>query len=74
MRSFGVIRFSRVRPGGSWVDLGSLGSIGFALGVVGFAVGVVGFICGCYVHLGSPWVSFGSSGVVEFTRIRPGGR
>ena len=38
------------------------------------ALGVVDFICGCLVHSGAPWGSLGLSGVVGFTRVRPGGR
>ena len=29
---------------------------------------------GCWVHSGVPWGAMGSSGVVGFTRVRPGGR
>ena len=50
-----------------WVHPGSLGSLGFALGVVGF-------IRGHWVDEGAPWRSFSSSGVVVFTRVRPGCR
>ena len=68
------IGFSRVRPGGSWVQPGSLRSLGFALGVVGFALCVVEFIRGSCVHLVSRWVLLDSFRVVGFTRVSPGGR
>ena len=70
----GVIAFIRVRAGGRWVHAGSLGSLGFALGVVWFALVVVRFMSGRWIHLGSPWWSLGSSWVIGFTRISPGGR
>ena len=44
------------------------------LGSLGFALGVDGFIRSRWVHSGSRWGSFSSSGVVVFTRVRPGGR
>ena len=61
--SSGVVAFTR----GSWVHLGSLGSLGFALVVVGF-------IRVRWVHSHSLCWSLCSSGVVSFTRVRPGGR
>ena len=70
----GIVRFNLVRV---WLSLGSSGvvcSLLFALGVVGFALAVVGFTRGRWVHLGFPWGSLCSSGVVWFTRIRPRGR
>ena len=71
--SSGVVEFTRVRPGGRWVHLQSLGpwhSPWKSLGSLGVALRVVGFMRGRWVHSGSPWGSFGSSWVVEFTRIR----
>ena len=77
MGSSEVVAFTRVCPWGRWVHPGSLGSIKFALGFTGF-------IRGRWVHLGSSWVSMGSSvvvgllafamGVVGFTGVRLGGR
>ena len=67
MGSFEVFGFAQVGPWVRWVHAGSLGSLKFALGVTGF-------IQGRWVHLGSPWGSMGSSGVVRFTGVRPGGR
>ena len=62
-----------MRLGGRLVHIGSLGLLGCALRVVGF-------IWGRWVHIGARlgsmgdhWVSLGSSGVVGFTRVRPGG-
>ena len=74
MGSSGVVGFTRVRAGGRWIYSGSLCSLGFALWVVGFALGVVRFMRGLWIHLISLWGSLGSSGVVRFTRVRPGGR
>ena len=54
------------------VHLRSLGSLWFTLGVVEYALVVTGFHRRCWVHLVSPWVSLGSSGLTGFTRIRPG--
>ena len=59
--------FTRVRSAVRSVYPVSLGSLVFALGVVEF-------IQGCWVHIGSPLGSLGSSGVVGFIRVRPGGR
>ena len=51
--SCGVVGFTRVRPGGSWVHPGSLGQQGShwcrsveqgSMGSLAFALGVVGFI------------------------------
>ena len=55
-----------------WVNQGSFGSLGSALGGVGF-MRVFGFIGGRWFHSGAPWGSLGSSGVVGFTPVRPGG-
>ena len=53
MDSCGVVGFTRVRPVGSWVHPGSLGSQGShwgrsvelgSIGSLAFALGVVGFI------------------------------
>ena len=59
------IGFIRVRWVHSCAPSGSLGSFRWALGVVGYFLG-------CWVHSGAPWVSLSSSGVIEFTRVRPG--
>ena len=85
MRSSGVVRFTRVRLGslalgvdvfirGRWIH-SSLpwGSLGF-LGSLKFALGVTGFMRGRWVHSGSSLVPMGSSGVVGFSGVRPGGR
>ena len=48
LRSFLVVVFVRVQPGGRWVHLGPLGSLKFAL------VGG-GFVQGRWVHSGAPW-------------------
>ena len=66
----GFIRGSWIHSGTPWgylVHPGSLGSLRFALGVAGF------FRAG-WVDTGSPLGSMGSSGVVGFTGVRPGGR
>ena len=71
--SSGVVGFTRVRPGVRWVHLQSFGSLAFALEVVGFTRRRPEgrwVHAGGWVHSGSPWGSFGSFGVVEFTRIR----
>ena len=49
----------------------SLGSCG---GSLDCTVAVVGFIRGRWVHWGTPWVSFGLSGVAGLIRVKPGGR
>ena len=56
-----------VRSGGRRVRPVSLGTLGCALGVVGF-------ICGSWFHWETPSGSSGSSGVAEFTGVRPRGR
>ena len=59
-----------MRPGGCCVQPGSLGSPGNARLCVGF-------MRGRWVHpvrhSGTPLASLGSSGVVGFTRVHPGG-
>ena len=61
MDSSRVVKFTRVRPGGHCVYVGSLGSLVFALGVVGF-IWIIGLtrvpLSGCWVHpqsLSSRW-------------------
>ena len=66
-----VVRFTLVLPGGRWVFPVSLGSHGCTLWDVGFFLGIWGH---SYAPWGSPLRSMGSSGVVCFTRLRPGGR
>ena len=60
MDSCRVVKFTRLRPGGHCVHVGSLDSLVFALGVVGF-------IWNHWVDSGSPFGLLGSSTVVEFT-------
>ena len=62
MGSSGIVGLTRVRRWYRWVHPRLFGSLGFALGVVGF-------IRGRWIHSGSRWVSFGSSGVVGITRV-----
>ena len=45
---FGVVGLNRMGHGHSRVNLGSLGSLWYAMGVAGFNPGV-------WVHLGAPW-------------------
>ena len=73
MDSYGFVWFTPLYPGGLWVHPGSFGSLVSAQGGVGF-MRVVGFILGRSVHLGAPWGSLCSSGVVGFTPVRPGCR
>ena len=71
--SYRVVGFTRFRPCCRKVLPGSLE---FALGSLGslrFALEVVGNIQSRFVHLCSPLASSGSSGVIRFTRVRPGG-
>ena len=42
--------------------------------ILGFALGIVVFNRCRWVHSGTSWRTLGSSGVVVFTRFRPGGR
>ena len=65
--SSGVVGLPRVRSRGRWVNPWSLGSLGGSLVVVGF-------IRGHLIDEDAPRGSFSSSGVVVFTRVRPGGR
>ena len=70
------------RTAGRSADPGSLGSVAFALGVVGFIQSArftrvrlgSGRVQPDSFHTGSRCGSFGSSGVVGFSRVRPWGR
>ena len=62
---------TQVRPGCRWVHTGSFDSLRCALGVFGFIPSRwVQSRAPLGVHAGS----FGSSRIVEFTRVRPGVR
>ena len=75
--SSSVVGFTRMRPRSSWIHLGSLGSLICAMDVGltrACANSVVGFILGRWVHFTERWMLMGSSRVVRFTCVRPGGR
>ena len=79
MGSSGVVGFTRVHHGDRWGHLVLLGSLASTLAVVGSfglfacALWAVGFIWGRLVNSRAPWGSFGSFGVLRFTRSRPWG-
>ena len=62
-----VVGFTRVHPVSHCVHPWTLYSLVCALEFLWF-------IRGCWVHLGAPFGSLGSSGDVSFTRVRPGCR
>ena len=77
--SFGIVRFTRVRPAGRWFHPESWGSLLCAQCVVEFVRGhwvlsSLGSSGSLGVYSGATWRSLGLSGVVGFTRVRSGGR
>ena len=65
--SFGVVRFTRVRPGGRWVHSRACAPVVHPESLGAHAC-VLGFFRGGWVYSHAPWRSFDSYRVFGFTR------